>query len=444
MPHAHRNWIVSTTILTLVGGLATAQPFAEGSGAGSEDMVGPQDLPGRPKRVDTPATTAGEPASEAAAAAEETPQKWWGWERATGDWWGGRTRMEDGGLTIEGSYTGEWTGVWDGGVRRHPTVRGLLDINATLDLEKVLGWQSASLFADFYWIDGNSVSADAGDIQGVSNIEGDDRFQIAEVWYQQSFFEGKLRAKVGKIEANSEFAFVNAAGDFINSSAGFTPTLIALPSYPDPATGLVLSWTPDERFSLTGGFMDGAATVDGVRTGSGGPATFFSDDRSGDYFVIAEANLNWDGGRAGFGVWHHTGDFAEFSGGESSGTTAFYALAEHRVWKADDERGIDLFAQFGWADDEVSDVEWHLGLGAAWQGVCESRPSDATGVYVSFAALSDPAGYADDETVVEWFYKVQLTGSVSVKPDIQFVFSPSGDSSLDDAVVGGLRVEIAF
>jgi porin len=62
----------------------------------------------------------------------------------------------------------------------------------------------------------------------------------------------------------------------------------------------------------------------------------------------------------------------------------------------------------------------------------------------AFAALSDPAGYADDETVVEWFYKVQLTGSVSVKPDIQFVFSPSGDSSLDDAVVGGLRVEIAF
>lgn len=430
----------------LVAGLTSgvcAQPFSYAEDDNASDAVGPQNVRGKPTRAESDEHRAQEPDDESPSEAG-APGDFWHWDRVTGDWGGARTKMEQAGLTLEASFTADWFGVLDGGVRRSSETMTIADLNLTLDLETVAGWQGASVFADLYWTDGDSISALAGDVQGVSNIEADNRFQLAELWYEQVMFDGALRLKVGKIEANSEFAFVDAAGEFINSSAGFSPTLIALPTFPDPSTGIILSWSPNDRFSLTAGFMDGAATVDGVTTGDLGPSTFFDDDVSDDYVWMLEANLSWDGGRAGVGVWHHTGDFARFSGGMDDGATGFYALAEHRVWSPGDDRGIDLFAQFGLADDEVSEVEYHLSLGAAWWGPFEGRPGDSVGLYASTAFMSEPAGFTDDETVIELYYNFQVTPAVAIKPDIQYVIDPGGSSAVDDALVAGVRVQVTF
>lgn len=456
--HARRASLIVAIVGTAPGAIpAVAQPFAEVSNTASEEMVGPQNVPGRRTRTQTPDPAAppsagpAEPAEPAEDPGEPEPEReWFGhrdwhhWDRMTGDWSGLRTNMEASGLTIAASYTGEWFGVVSGGARRHGAVRGFLDVNATLDLGTAVGWDGATVFADAYWIDGNSISEHAGDFQGVSNAEAEDRLQLAELWYEHVLLDGSLRFKVGKIEANAEFAFVDAAGDFVNSSAGFSPTIVGIPSYPDPAFGVVLSWSPGDRFSLTGAVFDGASAVDGVRTGTRGPKSFFDDDLSDDYFWIAQADYAWDGGRAGVGVWHHTGDFERFTGGTVSGTTGLYALGEHRVWSPEEGRGIDLVAQFGWADDAVSEAEWHLGVGAAWNGPWSARPDDAAGLYVSHVGLSDDAGFTDDETVFECFYRFQITPWASVKPDMQYIVRPGGSSDIDDALVVGVRFEISF
>ena len=438
-------------VAACLAGLATparAQPFAEVGDSESGDFVGPQNLPGRVKR--TPPASGGaasgeQPAPEPVAPeAPADPASWWERERATGDWGGLRSHLESRGLTCEASFVGEWFGVVGGGIDRRWTTRTLLDINATLDLDTVFGWDGGSVFADFYWIDGDSLSADAGDFQGASNIETDNRAQLAELWFEQTVLDGSLRFKLGKIEANAEFGFVDAAGEFVNSSAAFSPTLLPLPSYPDPSTGVIVSWSASEWLSFTGGFMDGAATVDGITTGDLGPSTFFSDDRSDDYVWLGEANVSWDGGRAGLGVWHHTGDFARFSGGTADGSTGFYAMGEHRVWSPGECRGVDLFAQFGWADEQISDATMHFGAGLAWWGPCETRADDAAGLYISHAVLSDPAGYDRDETALEVFYRFQATPFFAIKPDLQLILNPNGDPAADDALVAGVRVELFF
>ncbi|MCA9298894.1 MAG: carbohydrate porin, partial [Phycisphaerales bacterium] len=273
---------------------AIGQSYAEVNEEASHEARGPQDVRGRETRTEREAP--GE-SDEAPATpdddAEATP--WFQWERATGDWGGARTRLENAGVTIEASLIAEWYAVLDGGVDEDSSVRAMLDINATFDLETLVGLEGGEVFIDLYWLDGNSLSEDAGDFQGASNIEADDRYEVAELWYQQYFFDDRFRLKVGKIEGNAEFGFVDAAGEFVNSSAGFSPTFLALPTFPDPSTGIVIGWSPVEQFSLTAGFMDGASTIDGVRTGTQGPATFFSDDRSDDYVWMGEANLMWDG-----------------------------------------------------------------------------------------------------------------------------------------------------
>lgn len=448
---------IGTTLLVtgMLGAVpASAQPFAEAGTGANEEALGPQRLPGREVRP-TPRASEPEAPAPAEPAPEPTPEpaadrewfghrSWLAWDRATGDWGGLRTTAEDRGLSFAASYTGEWFGVLSGGVSSRGTVRGLFDLNATLDMDRAFGWTGGTIFADAYWIDGNSISERAGDLQGVSNIDAEDRVQLAELWFAQDLFDGSLRVKIGKIEANADFAFVDSAGDFINSSAGFTPAIVGMPSYPDPAFGVVVSWSPTDWFALTGGVFDGANAVDGVRTGTRGPSSFFSDRLSDDYFWIAEANLSWSGGRAGVAAWHHTGEFERFAGGTKSGTTGFYALAEHRIWSPEEGRGLDLFAQFGWADDAVSEVSWHLAGGVVWVGPCVARSDDALGLYVSHAALSSEAGFDHDETVFEVFYRWQLTPWASVKPDIQYILRPGGDPDIDDALVAGVRFEVSF
>ncbi len=421
----------------------------------------PNELPGhmvapRPPGVAKPPQPKPEPAP-----AEPTARDWfgfkpiWEWERVTGDWAGARTSLEERGLTFAGSYTFEWSSVWDGGLKRGASTRSLLDLNMTLSLEKAFSWRGGTVYIDFYSTDGRGGNLDVGALQGPSNLETDANVdQIAEAWFEQVFGEGGLRVKFGKIDANSEFAFIESAGEFLNASAGVHPTIIGIPTYPDPAMGVVVQGSPLEWLTISGGFFDGASAVDGVATGRNSPVTFFSSDRSDDYFLIGEVAAGWafEGqrtGHIGVGLWHHTGEFEKFDGGTTSGTTGFYAMLDQRLAARDEadaesDRGLYVFGQFGYASEEVSEIHIHVAAGVSLLGTFPGRDADAAGLYVSYAGISDKSGLGEYETAFELFYRLQLTPWASIKPDIQFIVNPGGDSGIDDALVGSLRFEVVF
>lgn len=250
---------------------------------------------------------------------------------------------------------------------------------------------------------------------------------------------------VGKIDSNAIFAVPDGSGDFFNPSFAMSPTMLAMPTYPDPAFGAVLSVFPAEWVYARFGVFDGA-TLEGPRTGSRGPATFFGDP--GDLYFIAEAGPTWTlgedrAGRLGMGVWHHTGTFTRADNTLDDGTTGSYLTADQRVWSETEDQGIALFAQYGWADDRISEVAHHLSLGAAWTGAIPSRDVDVLGLGITGALVSDDF-LPDDEWIVETFYKAQITGWFYLQPGLQYVLNPGGDSSNDDAVVLGVRAGIAF
>lgn len=382
-------------------------------------------------------------------------------DRLTGDWWGARSELKGHGLTIGGAYVAEFSSVLDGGVRESGSFRNLLTIDAELDLGVAFGVEGGTVFIQYLSVNAeHGGSADSGDLQVYSNIENDRSLDVIyELWYEQMLLSDRVRIKLGKVDANSEFDYVGVAGDFANSSAGFSPTILGFPSYPDPATSVNVFATVLDRggvqLTLGYGLYDGAAGVDGVRTGVRGPAGFFGDDRSGDYFHIGQAELRWDHaesrggvfavGRVSAGVWHHDGEFERFDDGTESGTTGFFLTAEARLVGADDERGLWAFGQFGWADDAVSEIAHHVGAGFVWRGPWGGRPDDSVGVYYTLADLSD--GFAlnqNDEHVVDVYCRVQVTPAVFVQPEVQYIVNPAGDPSADDALVAGLRIGVIF
>ena len=55
------------------------------------------------------------------------------------------------------------------------------------------------------------------------------------------------------------------------------------------------------------------------------------------------------------------------------------------------------------------------------------------------------AGYTtDNETVFETYYNIAVSPWLHISPDIQYIASPGGDKTVDDAIVIGVRVQIVL
>ena len=355
------------------------------------------------------------------------------------------------GVSIEGTLTFDASVNLHGGVNTNGSAfRHLLDISIILDTEAVFGLEGGTVGILFQNHNGPDASAqDTGDLQVFSNIDADGRTQLAELWYEQVFPDEQFRVVFGKIDANALFAFVEHGAEFIHSSPGFSPTILGFPSYPDPAMSVNVFFEPSDANYIGAGLFDGALN-EGILTGSRGPGTFFHDP--GDLFIIGETGARWtttDGldGRLGVGVWHHNGTFARFDGGSEDGTTGYYAVFDQALWRKDEQRGVNLFAQYGYADERISEFVHHIGMGLTVSGLIPSRGDDLLGLMTSYAHLSDKAGAGfteDYELAFELFYRVQINGSFSLKPDLQYITHPGGDASLNDAIVATLRGELTF
>lgn len=380
-------------------------------------------------------------------------QSWFDWSRASGDWGGFRTDLENGGLTIASSLTFDWSSVLSGGARRTAYSRRFLSINGTVDFEKLAGLKGLTAFIDFQHY-GGEVGNPVGDAQGTNAyITPRHLDQIAELWVQAKFFDDKLRVKLGKIDANVDFAWIPVAAGFVNYNGSWSPNFIGQPTYPDPAVGGQIFFEPCSNFYAGFGIFDGA-TQDGLRTGPRGPATFFSDSKSDSWYFIGEAGIKWaelgalKGGRLAAGGWGHTGNFAAFDGSTKDGSEGFYALVEQqlttREGSEDPTRGLFAFARYTYADKNIALINNHVSAGLVLKGTFKDREADEAGLMWSFADLSSKSTASGDEHNVEAYYKLQLFKHTALSPSIQYINNPSGNKDIQDAWLGTLSVNIVF
>ncbi len=379
-------------------------------------------------------------------------------EQLTGNWWGARSALDDLGLSLNVTLIFDHSHNVSGGLSRGSATRHVLSVAGSVDFTKLLDLPSGLLFVDFHQQNGPGGSEEVGDFQGVGNWDADGLTQVSELWFEYEFFDGMLRTKLGKVDANSEFAYSELSGEFVHGAAGTTVTNPVLPTFPDPAMGVNVFVYPLEGLSIGFGLYDGAL-AEGVRTGSLGPSTFWGDPS--DLFMIGEVAYRWHllenklPGRVAVGGWHHTGTFDRFTGGSEDGTHGFHLFIDQMVWLSEslqgDEladlsaAGLGLFIQYDWGQPDVSEAEHHITGGFTWRGLIPSRESDVLGVLMSWVQFSDDAGFSEnDESALELMYKAYLTPAVMVQPYVQYIINPGGDVLIDDATHLGVRVEVSF
>jgi porin len=455
---------LSAVSLSLVAGQAVGEPrtdqpkadapsiMSNDPDAGLEAGISPGDIPGvtvGPRTRPTPEPEAPKPEDREWIGGKP----WLEWNNMFGDLFGLRTSAADIGLSFNGSLKLDASAVFSGGVR-HGRIshRALLDFNMGLDFEKAFGWKGGSVFVDFQSTDVHGGSRDVGDIQGISNLDtGINVHQVAELWLQQVCADGVLRFKVGKIDAATEFGFVNGGKEFVTSAPAWNLSNAYLPTYPNPAVGAVAFVYPTKQWYIGAGFFDGSLAT-GVQTGRNGPRSLW---RGSEFYVIAETGYSWacpaGDGRAAIGVWHNSAPFTTLTGRIERGTTGGYALIDQQLIKRDeakesDPNGLFMWGHFGIGDDEVSSYKWVATGGLVLKGTFAGRESDQAGVMVSYAGLSDSAGatFKRDEVALEGFYKFAVTPFASVKPFLGYVVNPSGSTTTKDALFGGVRFELTF
>lgn len=390
---------------------------------------------------------------------------WMEWSHGLGTLGGVRTDLESIGLTFNGSITYDWSTVLKGGLRRRASTRSLLDANLSYDLEKAIDLKGGKIFGDFMATDMRGGSRDVGDVQGFDDIEsGTGVHQLSELWYEQSLFDGAVRVKVGKVDANLEFAFIRAGDSFAQSGDVLDPVNTLMPTYPDPALGLNIFVYPTESLYAGVGIYDGSL-ADGVRTGR--VSNFKWLGKGQPLYTIAEVGVTWErlgafgAGRVALGAFHNSGDLQKFGGGTADGVTGGYAVAEQRLdaplikneagefvpaGVTFDGRGVFSFLRGGVTDDRVSLIHYSLGAGILTRGTIEGRSGDSAGVLCSLTVLSHVRGSPADgnEVVFEAFYEYAFTKWLTVKQDIQYIINPGGNPRARDAIVGMLRFKIAF
>lgn len=373
-------------------------------------------------------------------------------------------------VTVEVMAIQDLFSVVSGGLRHDVAQPRKLDVSVSVDLDQLLGRPAGRVHANWYAMAGRGISADVGDLQGISNIEAEPSRVLAELWWERWFLDESLRIKLGKMDINCEYAASDVSMDFLNSSMGYSPTLFSLPTFPNPAWSAHVEWRARELVSVRVAAADGAGQ-EGVKTGTHGASTFLGPPS--DLFLVGEIDLAWGssgGGRIGLGGWRHTGVFDRFDGGTEAHATGSFVVLDQTLWRepgevgsgqagyesescapsigrlvrADEGQRVELYVQLGTAAAQLSAVDRHVGAGLLWSDFIEGQ---ALGLGVSRAELSDApgAGFGDDhETVVECLWRVDVNDSLTIQPDVQYVINPGGVRSTGDALVIGCRTTWRF
>ena len=339
-------------------------------------------------------------------------------DRATGTWNGARAALEDRGVHLEVNYTAETFARDDDAIAYH----GNLDMLLGLDTEKAHLWPGGTVFVYGQDGHGDGVSSGGGFLMPVSNYEAPSFSQLSELWlYQQ--LPGGVSFRLGKQDANRDFAAPRFGGNFMNSSFGVLP-ITPLPSYPAPALGLAAFVQTTDWLALRAGVYEGEPQLESF----GGHA--FDVDAGG--FVIGAAHVDVAelGGRdviVQVGGWDHTGlDRAGAFG------VADYFLP---LDLGDQHRSVQVFLRWDVEPDATApNAKVYVGGGVTAHGFGLLGSHDTAGLGFGYVSVTDA-----DQGFVELFFKWRPFAWFTVEPDLQLYFL-GGDTH----VITGLRSKLKF
>lgn len=389
----------------------------------------------------------------------------WGRDTLTDEWFGLGRELAQTGVTVNLSLTQIFQQNLSGGTNtdvQRGHYAGSYDLEIQADLEALAKLPGAVLFAhaEGAWtqgVDPWSVGSAVGNVN--ADAVSDRSIDLTELYWNQSFLDGRVQIRLGKLDITGGFecqgspvgfdgnAYANDETlQFLNAALVNNPTI----PFPDYGLGLVVYAEPVDGWYVAAGGIDaqGDFRETGFNTAFHGEDYFFAVAETGWISSFAFAGGELPGGyRAG--VWYDPQDKQRFKTGKTQrDDLGFYLSMDQKLINENsdgDGQGLGAFARYGWADSDVNEISCFWSAGIQYQGLIPTRDQDVLGLGVASGKLVNRAGYSQDhETVYEMYYGAWLAPWVQIAPSVQYIQHPGGNSSVSEAFVMGIRVQMAF
>ncbi|EPY01190.1 carbohydrate porin [Magnetospirillum fulvum] len=440
-------------------------------------------------------------AATPAQADEEEAKGFWQRDTLTGDWGGARSSLEEKGITVSATYTGEALGNVSGGLRQRAVASGLLQADVEADLEKAIGWQGGLFHFTGLYTHGRSLSGNF--LQNwipSRDIETSPNTRLFALWLQQSFFDDMVSLKAGVVPMQEEFFNSEYAANLIGSPFGW-PGSFALNypmggGYPLSGPGTRLKIKPTDNLAILTAVFSGD-TAPGA--GGGRPDDATRRNSTGTDFALesptwfgeVQYGLNQEKDSKALptmikvGGWYHNHSYNDLrwgtdnlslsdpsSNGEAQrhkGNWAAYAILDQMLWRRSGEAGggLGFFVRGTLMPDDRNQAPYYVDTGLVLKGTFEGRDDDVAAIGFAYAGASDRlsqrdadaralagsrAGDHDYEAMLEVSYRYKVTPWMTLVPDAQYIMHPGGTSdytdangeTIKDAVILGLRTVLTL
>jgi len=408
------------------------------------------------------------------------------WTRGNllGDAGGLRSELWNYGITFGVQDINEVWGNVSGGIQRGASYDGVTLMSVGLDTQRAFGWVGGTLNISGWNIRGRNIAANnLLNLQTPSGILASPTTRLWEVWYQQSFLDGRFDVKIGQQSLDQEFMSSQYSSLFLNTMMGWPMVPSADlyaggPAYPLSSLGLRLRTQLGDGFTALGGvFQDnppgGPFNDDGQLRGStrwGGNfnlrtgALFIAEIQ---YALNQPNNGDMDYGRhaAGLpgtyklGMWVDTASFPSprfdntglsLADPLSTGVPqmlrnnfSIYGVVDQMIWRpaADSPQSVGVFARVMGAPGDRNLISFSVNAGITVKALLPGRDDDTMGIGFGIAKVSRAAASLDRDTVffsgnpfpvrgaetfIEITYQIQANGWWQLQPDFQYVFNPGG------------------
>jgi porin len=398
------------------------------------------------------------------------------------------------GITFNGQLINDMLWNTMGGASAGNGDTGVLQFGLDADMKKLAGLEGGNFHTSWLWLYGHDINGNVANAFSASSIAADPSFRCYELWYQQAFFNNLFSLRGGLLAIDTDFILSDTAALFVNSSFGLanlgTFNLAnSGPQYPMAAPGIRLEINPTDWLTFHSVFVQANPSSQQAN-----PHNFnWNFGSSGGLLSINEAKAAWKSllktelpGSAKAGFWIQNGSSPmlpdEFSFAAPTNlqySTGFYGILDQSVYRVPNEgknpkpssdsaspddsvvpetsedtpRGLNAFARAGFCPQPDNPMSLFADGGLVYTGLIPGRKADRIGIAFAYGQVS--SGYrsladqqdipgASFEAVSELTYSIQLTPSVTLQPDLQYVLHPGGTQQYRNALVAGFRATVTF
>jgi porin len=401
-----------------------------------------------------------------------------------GDWGGSRESLAGKGITIYGGITDEAATNVNGGYRQATGNAGQFALGANIDFGKLNPGSGAGILHFFFTqrYGSSDATLGIGSLLSVQEIYGAGLTnRLSELDYEQPLFNNHLNILFGRVDEQNDFV---TGGNYWGSSLyclyqnnGICGTPGGVENNSGFAYSPTSEWGARIKFSPSGNFYvkTGVYQVDptyGLR-GQG-----FNLGTSGDTGVqlpfetgVTLTNNGVKVGDVSVGGYYETSDvrnyerylsdFVPAGNAALSAVSPTYQRGRDGAWfqfdhllagsAAPGQSGTAFFTTYEYGDPQTALFSSFLAAGIAQHGVFAGRPNDVVALGYTYGNINPRlrtfeqqlqlAGFAVPingvEQALELNYTAQLTPWLTLRPGVQYIMNPSGESA-NAAYPGGI------